>query len=277
MLCKATEADLEQLIAFRRQAFGGSRQQAEDWLCGIIGLDNLLLLAKDMAQQKPRIAAMLGAVPVECGHHRGVWFCGMATIPELRGRGLMTKLLSTCMRAYGANGCDFAVTAPENSRAARKLGEMGFENRFPLRIIRKPIAHNLWARADFDAMTVRRLIDTRQRYQPGCVLLPESSISEMIKRLYRQGLTIVSNPRGYGLYCQNDDVLQFIELQADNDHSADILLQAAREQTGATRASILLAENQTLYLGEGKRCGYGMICFLNRPFPVTDVYFRLLL
>ncbi|HRM80438.1 MAG TPA: hypothetical protein PLT18_10380, partial [Gemmiger qucibialis] len=87
----------------------------------------------------------------------------------------------------------------------------------------------------------------------------------------------VSNQRGYGLYCQEKDELLFMELQADNDHSADILLQAAREHTGLTKARLLLAENQFLYLGEGKRCGYGMICYLGQPFPVTDVYFRLLL
>ena len=102
-------------------------------------------------------------------------------------------------------------------------------------------------------------------------------MNTMITRLYRRGMTIVSNQRGYGLYCQEKDELLFMELQADNDHSADILLQAAREHTGLTNARLLLAENQFLYLGEGKRCGYGMICYLGQPFPVTDVYFRLLL
>ena len=71
--------------------------------------------------------------------------------------------------------------------------------------------------------------------------------------------------------------MQFIELQADNDHCADQLLQAAREKTGAENARVLLAENQTLYLGAGRRCGYGMIAFLRGEFPVTDVYFRMLL
>ena len=123
-------------------------------------------------------------------------------------------------------------------------------------------------------MTVRRLMDTRQRYQPASVLMPASTMNEMISRLYRRGMTIVSNQRGYGLYCQKGDTLQFLELQADNDHSADLLLQASREHAGASRADLLLAENQTLYLGEGKRFGYGMICFLKEPFPVTDVYFR---
>lgn len=83
--------------------------------------------------------------------------------------------------------------------------------------------------------------------------------------------------RGYGLYFTKGDTLQFLELQADNDHCADQLLQAAREKTGAANARILLAENQTLYLGSGRRCGYGMIAFLGRPFSVTDAYFRMLL
>ena len=90
-------------------------------------------------------------------------------------------------------------------------------------------------------------------------------MNTMITRLYRRGMTIVSNQRGYGLYCQEKDELLFMELQA------------AREHTGLTKARLLLAENQFLYLGEGKRCGYGMICYLGQPFPVTDVYFRLLL
>ena len=101
MLCKATEADLEQMVAFRRKTYGGTRQDALDWLCGIVGLDNILILARDPAPgAKPIPAAMIGAVPVECGHHHGVWLCCMATDPSLQGRGLMPKLLATCLRAF---------------------------------------------------------------------------------------------------------------------------------------------------------------------------------
>ena len=87
----------------------------------------------------------------------------------------------------------------------------------------------------------------------------------------------MSNRRGYGLYFARGGCLQFLELQADQDYCADILLQAAREKTGAEQARILLAENQALYLGAGRRCGYGMIAFLRQEFPITDVYFRMLL
>ena len=107
--------------------------------------------------------------------------------------------------------------------------------------------------------------------------LHKEAMNETMTQLYRRGLTVVSTRRGYGLYFTKGDTLQFLELQADNDHCADQLLQAAREKTGAANARILLAENQTLYLGSGRRCGYGMIAFLGRPFSVTDAYFRMLL
>lgn len=277
VLRKATAQDVDTLASLRAQAFTTDQDEARSWLQNMAGLDNVLVLEKTGAEGEPGIpAAMLGTVPVECGHRRGVWFTGMVTRQELRGRGLMSHLLDTCLRAYAAGGYDFAVTVPESPRAGQAFKKLAFQNAFPLRVVRKPIEHNLRAVAEFDNMTVRRLIDTRMRYQPACITLPESTITEMITRLYRKGMTIVSNQRGYGLFCQQGDVLQVMELQADNDHCADILLQAAREKTGAEYASILLAENQTLYLGAGKRCGYGMIRFLTQPFPVTDVYFRLL-
>lgn len=277
VLRKATPQDVEALASLRADAFGTDMEEARSWLQSIAGLDNVLVLERAGAEGEPGIpAAVLGAVPVECGHRRGVWFCGLLTRPELRGRGLMSHLLDTCLRAYAAGGYDFAVTVPENPRIGQSLKKLDFKNAFPLRVVRKPIEHNLRAVAEFDNLTVRRLIDTRMRYQPACIALPESTMTEMITRLYRKGMTIVSNQRGYGLFCQQGDVLQVMELQADNDHCADLLLQAAREKTGAQYASILLAENQTLYLGAGKRCGYGMIRFLSEPFPITDVYFRLL-
>ena len=140
-----------------------------------------------------------------------------------------------------------------------------------------PIRRDLLAQASFDSLTVHKLLEMRHIYQPGCITLPESAMNEIMTQLYRRGLTVVSNRRGYGLYYTSGDTLQFLELQADNDHCADRLLQAAREKTGAASARILLAESQTLYLGAGRRCGYGMLAFLGKPFPVTDAYFRMLL
>lgn len=277
MLRKATDADLEMLTDFRHEAYGGSRTEIAGWLKNIVGPDNILLVELPGGEKTAPPVSMLCAVPVETAGRRGIWFCGMTTRPQYRGRGLMTHLLDGCIRAYAASGYEFAVVVPEASWAAARLRRLEFKDAFAMRVLNRPINHNLWARAEFDTMTVHRLMETRLRYQPGCITLPETSMNEVVSQLYHRGATIVANQRGYGIYFVREDLLQFIELQADNDHSADILLEAARERTGCTHAQLLLTENQSLFLGAGKRCGYGMIRFLQKPFPLSDVYFRLLL
>ena len=203
----------------------------------------------------------------------------MLTRPDLNDNTLMERLLANFQKGYGASGYEFFVTVPPSKGTRLWFEQQGFKNALPVRRLQKAIDYNLWAQADFDTMTVRRLQEARQRYQPGCVQLPEACMAGILTSLYSKGITLVCNARGYGLYYVSPDgaSLQFVELQAENDHSADILLQAARNHTGAERAELLLGGGQTLYLGQGKRYQYGMIRFLRKPFSVSDVYFRILI
>lgn len=277
MLRKVTQTDLPQLAAWRSKVHGCTETQALAWLQNVAGLDNLFLLEK----QQDGVAtpqALLGAVPVSYGWRKGIWVCGAQSAPPpATGPDPGALLLQTCLRAFAAKGYEFAVAVPETPAWGKSLNQVGFKSAFPLRLVRKPIQRNLWAQAEFDNMTVRRLQEARSRYQPGCVMLPQLCMDEMVSQMYARGMTLISTRRGYGLYYQKGGTLQFVELQADNDHSAEQLLQAAREKTGAENAQLLLAENQTIYLGEGKRCPYGMLYFLDKPFPVADMYFRILL
>ena len=272
MLRKTTADDLPALTALRCGAAKANPVDAAGWLQNVAGLENILVLEKN-----GQPAAMLAAVPVKYGQHRGVWLCGAAGVQGVPMDRLLPKIMEGCLRAYGASGFDFAVTTPDDARRAEDLKTLGFKSQLPLRVIQTPIRRDLFAQAAFDSLTVHKLLERRHIYQPGCISLPEEAMNETMTQLYRRGLTVVSTRRGYGLYFTKGDTLQFLELQADNDHCADQLLQAAREKTGAANARILLAENQTLYLGSGRRCGYGMIAFLGRPFSVTDAYFRMLL
>ena len=260
MLRKATADDLPALTALRCGAAKANPVDAAGWLQNVAGLENILVLEKS-----GQPAAMLAAVPVKYGQHRGVWLCGAAGVQGVPMDRLLPKIMEGCLRAYGASGFDFAVTTPDDARRAEDLKTLGFKSQLPLRVIQTPIRRDLFAQAAFDSLTVHKLLERRHIYQPGCISLPEEAMNETMTQLYRRGLTVVSTRRGYGLYFTKGDTLQFLELQADNDHCADQLLQDAREKTGAANARILLAENQTLYLGSGRRCGYGMIAFLGRP------------
>ena len=233
MLRKATADDLPALTALRCGAAKANPVDAAGWLQNVAGLENILVLEKS-------------------GQHRGVWLCGAAGVQGVPMDRLLPKIMEGCLRAYGASGFDFAVTTPDDARRAEDLKTLGFKSQLPLRVIQTPIRRDLFAQAAFDSLTVHKLLERRHIYQPGCISLPEEAMNETMTQLYRRGLTVVSTRRGYGLYFTKGDTLQFLELQADNDHCADQLLQAAREKTGAANARILLAENQTLYLGSGR-------------------------
>ena len=100
----------------------------------------------------------------------------------------------------------------------------------------------------------------------------------LLTDLYARGATIVSSEKGYGIYFRREDTLYFVELMADDDRSAEVLMEAAREkEVIVERAVITVGAAQNLFLGEGTRQDYGMIRFDAEPFDVEESYMRLMM
>ena len=100
----------------------------------------------------------------------------------------------------------------------------------------------------------------------------------MLGDLYSRGATLVSSEKGYGVYFRQEDTLYFVELMAEDDRSAEKLMEAAREkEVIVEKAVITVGAMQNLFLGEGRRQEYGMIRFEGEPFDVSDSYMRLML
>ena len=88
----------------------------------------------------------------------------------------------------------------------------------------------------------------------------------------------VSIQQGYGIYFRREDTLYFVELMAEDDRSAEVLMEAAREkEVIVERAVITVGAAQNLFLGEGTRQDYGMIRFDAEPFDVEESYMRLMM
>jgi len=100
----------------------------------------------------------------------------------------------------------------------------------------------------------------------------------LLTDLYARGATIVSSEKGYGIYFRREDTLYFVELMAEDDRSAEVLMEAAREkEVIVERAVITVGAAQNLFLGEGTRQDYGMIRFDAEPFDVEESYMRLMM
>ena len=140
------------------------------------------------------------------------------------------------------------------------------------------MARNLWSQAEFDSVTARKLCELRARFCPDAVQLSPERMAVVLGDLYSRGATIVSSERGYGIYFRQEDTLYFVEMMADDDRSAEELMEAAREkEVIVERAVITVGASQNLFLGEGKRQDYGMIRFDMEPFNVDESYMRLMM
>jgi len=149
---------------------------------------------------------------------------------------------------------------------------------FALRCLPREVERNLWSQAEFDSVTAKKLCELRAKYWPDTVQLPPEQMGEVLRDLYSRGATIVSSEQGYGIYFRREDTLYFVEMMAENDRAAEVLMEAAREkEVIVEKAVITVGAAQNLFLGEGTRQEYGLIRFEGEPFDVSESYMRLMM
>ena len=87
---------------------------------------------------------------------------------------------------------------------------------------------------EFDSVTAKKLCELRERFWPDTVQFSPERMAVVLGDRYSAGATIVSTEQAYGIYFRKEDTLYFVELQADNDRAAEVLMEAAREKRKAT-------------------------------------------
>ena len=175
-------------------------------------------------------------------------------------------------------GAGFTVAVPADAAQAALLQDKGFAQAFALRCLPREVSRNLWSQAEFDTVTAKKLCELREQFWKDTVQLSPERMAVVLQELYARGATIVSNEHGYGIYFRKEDTLYFVEMMADSDRAAEILMEAAREkEVIVEKAVITVGAAQPLFLGEGTRQEYGMIRFDAEPFDVSESYLRLML
>ncbi|MBU3806497.1 MAG: GNAT family N-acetyltransferase [Candidatus Fournierella pullistercoris] len=272
MVCVAQPADIPALCQLFVQAFGGTVEMARQVMEEFAGAGNVYLV-----RQEGGPVAMLCAVPVTLNGRKGAYYYGVCTDKSQQGKGIMSQMLKEVGEVLKGQGYAFATLIPASESLFDFYAQRGFEKAMGLRCLQRPIRRNLWAQADFDAVTARNLRLLRSKYAHNSVMLNDKGYVLVLTDLYSMGATIVSTDEGYGIYFKKDDILDFVELFAESDRAAENLMEAARDKTGAEQAQITLGASQNLFLGDGKPKDYGMISFFGEPFDVSESYMRLML
>ena len=227
-----------------------------------------------VAEENDQIEAVALAVPVTLQGRPGSYLFGLCG----QGSLILAGLIDTLCAQQKLRGAGFTVAVPTSPEQASLLGEKGFQNAFALRCLPREVSRNLWSQAEFDSVTAKKLCELRARYWPNTVMLTPERMAVVLGDLYSRGATIVSSERGYGIYFRREDTLYFVELMAEDDRSAEVLMEAAREkEVIVEKAVITVGASQNLFLGEGTRQEYGMIRFEGEPFDVSESYMRLMM
>ncbi len=269
----AQEKEYPILAQLWKQVFGDSEDFAQQVFHSFAGPQGVYTAIED-----GQPVSVLCAVPVTLQGRAGVYFYGLATRPDQRGRGLMHGLVEYVCELLTRQGCQFVCLIPAGPSLFQFYQQQQFVRAFGLRSLARPIRRNLWAQAEFDNVTAKALMELRQQYVPNSVRLNLQGMSMELTGLYSAGATIVNTEEAYGIYfVEDEDTLRFIELFAKSDEAAQLLLEAAREKERAAQARITLGETQELFQGMGQTQEYGMIRFLGQPFAVEESYMRLMM
>ena len=201
-----------------------------------------------VAEENGQIEAAALAVPVMLQGRPGNYLFGLCG----QGSLILAGLVDTLCAQQKLRGAGFTVAAPTSPERAALLQDKGFQKAFALRCLPREVERNLWSQAEFDSVTAKKLCELRERFWPDTVMLTPEKMAE--------------------------DTLYFVELMAEDDRSAEKLMEAAREkEVIVEKAVITVGAAQNLFLGEGTRQDYGMIRFEGEPFDVSESYMRLML
>lgn len=227
-----------------------------------------------VAEENDHIEAVALAVPVTLQGRPGSYLFGLCG----QGSLLLAGLVDTLCAQQKLRGAGFVVAVPASPEQSTLLQDKGFQKAFALRCLPREVERNLWSQAEFDSVTAKKLCELRAKYWPDTVQLPPEQMGEVLRDLYSRGATIVSSERGYGIYFRREDTLYFVEMMAENDRAAEVLMEAAREkEVIVEKAVITVGAAQNLFLGEGTRQEYGLIRFEGEPFDVSESYMRLMM
>lgn len=292
MIRKAEKEDLPALAELEKEAFGDS-----DAFCRLVfesfaGLGHIWLDEQDGAP-----VCMALAVPCSIAGVPGAYLYALATRRARRGQGLMSAMLERLKQEGRACGWGFLCLVPADEKLADYYKARGFETAFYRQQYSVPIRRDLLAVAEFDDITVAMLPQLRADLcRAPAVELGHGSLAAMLTDYYSAGGCTVRTQDAYGFFRVRSPLVRSTSLQdasaqgasaqggtllfdeffARDEQSANELLQACREKTGCTEASILTDDGNLTCYGSGHRLPYGMWCLLG-PAPARQAYLGMML
>lgn len=248
---KANFPDRRQITDLWARVFGDDKTVSERILDDFAGTGNVYV-----AEEGQHIIAQLLSVPCQAGGHKGSYLYALATEPEYRGKGVMSRLMDYARTSITATGASFFVLIPASRSLFDYYESYGFQSIY-MQNMECSLDH-IFQMTDTDNICDSNFIkdripaDTfmalRQKYlDTDYVRFSEDKVAFELEEQWYYECESVYCDEGYVIYMKVDDTLFVTEVVASHQNMAQNLILSAGKSTDCKDVSITIPENSKLF------------------------------
>lgn len=272
-----TAADRPGFVALWQQVFGDEPGFIRRCMAEFVGEEQLYI-----TEENGDVAAILNAAPCEMAGCKGTYLYALATAPERRAAGLMSRLMAFAEAAEGEKGAAFAALIPASAPLFGYYQKRGYTLPVELRYFEENVplpAADAPAAEMPRRVPLKELAGLRRTYLNGLDVLhfPPRGAALVLEDLEAEGAALLQAAGGYALCLPAKNSALVPELGAADDQTARRLIDAARTLAGGGPARVSLPAQSGPLAGRGTRLPAALIKPLKTGFAPKAPYLRFAL
>ena len=265
MIDFATEKDYSEIIPVWQSGFDDNADDVAEFLAGTGGFCDRLVWREDK-----KIVAEMNIIrcdlSIEGKRVSAVYFYALATLPEYRGRGIMSSMIRFALDKYAADGISYAMIVPAEEGLVGYYRRFGFEPICGAKIADIP-SESIF---DFPIQTTKlspsQLKELRDSRKGNNAVFSVEYIDFALRFCE---MTAVEFDGGYAIFEQGDDRVRIIEF----DGEVNRMLSAVKELCKSEIYRVYLPDDSLI----GEKVCRGMVCPLGESAPLNKAQIGLIM
>lgn len=233
------------------QVFGDGDVFIDGCLDTFAGPGNVFVAEEDGAP-----VAVLSAPPCCLGAQNGAYLYALATSPQWRGKGVMSRLMLYAEQQLQKRGATFAALIPANGPLFEYYAKRGYCLEINLRELawKDTVPNAPAVQLCCGPMDGKQLAGYRQRFLGGVGLIEftDGQLQMVAQDLAGAGAVMATTQTAYGVLVEKPQHTLVAELGAAHDDAAAALLRAVAASRGGRNVLVTLPQASPLFAQKGR-------------------------
>ena len=265
MIDFATEKDYSEIIPVWQSGFDDNADDVAEFLAGTGGFCDRLVWREDK-----KIVAEMNIIrcdlSIEGKRVSAVYFYALATLPEYRGRGIMSSMIRFALDKYAADGMSYAMIVPAEEGLVGYYQRFGFDPICGAKIADIPSESIFDFSVETTKLTPSQLKELRDKRKGNNAVF---SVEHIDFALRFCEMTAVEFDGGYAIFEQGDDRVRIIEF----DGEVNRMLSAVKGLCKSEIYRVYLPADSLI----GEKVCRGMVCPLGESRTLDKAQIGLIM